>query len=405
VSTAPAPVVPGSLLSHLAGQEHVLAGGSTVLLARLDAHGVVHDANAACAKAGAGLWTEQVRERRLADLLTEGGRSRWAELLAAASAGSPGQDVFHLSSSNGALPCSYRVWVLPLLQGAVLFYAEPLSPLDDRQAEEYARMINEISVLARQTQKLLGESRTIAEARAELITYIAHEIRGPLGGVEFLATVIADDPQVPASARNYADIMSTASTGLLALLTTLLDHSRLDAGRLVLESRPVDMRRIIADGIGLVGGQLKGKPVGLASYIDPALPTSLLGDPTRLGQVLANLLGNAAKFIKQGEIRVTVTVEDLTRDSVRIRLDVNDSGPGIPPHIQAQLFRPYIQADPSIQRQHGGSGLGLSLCKRLAEVMGGSIGMTSQVGVGTTISMIVTLAQAEVKDDASNRLR
>ncbi|ODV42622.1 hypothetical protein AWV79_24745 [Cupriavidus sp. UYMMa02A] len=181
----------------------------------------------------------------------------------------------------------------------------------------------------------------------------------------------------------------------MEILDGILDYTRLEAGQLELESLPLDPRALVESVMQVHQPAVAAKGLAFAFEADPRVAATMLGDPTRLKEILLNVIGNAVKFTAQGGITVRLDLlEDLGKHQ-RVSLSVADSGVGIAPEQQEQLFAPFSQADSSISRRFGGSGLGLAICRRLAQRMGGTLTLESRPGTGTTIALCVALAVAE----------
>lgn len=223
----------------------------------------------------------------------------------------------------------------------------------------------------------------LQQATQDFLATLSHEIRAPLGGLAQLAQLIADS-SLPPQQQEQAQALHRGVDGVLSLLNDILDHARLESGRLELEAIPFDLRTVLHEAAELLRPRLLGRPVELVVDIPASLPCRVLGDPVRLRQVVVNLLANAIKFTERGQVLLELRAGgEATAGRRGYLLAVEDSGIGIEPERQAGLFRPWRQADASIARRYGGSGLGLAICKRLIEGMGGAIGVQSRPGQGS----------------------
>jgi CheY-like chemotaxis protein len=196
------------------------------------------------------------------------------------------------------------------------------------------------------------------------------------------------DTTLSGEQREYAEMVRRSGEHLLDIINDILDFSKIEAGKLDMEHIDFDVRTTIEDTVALVAERAYAKGLELASLVQADVPTGLRGDPSRLRQVLINLLGNAIKFTERGDVVLTVTVaaddKAAVSEGLVVKFEVTDSGIGLAPEQQAKLFQPFTQADGSTTRKFGGTGLGLAICKKLVDMMGGQIGVKSTVGTGST---------------------
>jgi CheY-like chemotaxis protein len=192
--------------------------------------------------------------------------------------------------------------------------------------------------------------------------------------------------------QEYVTAIQSSGDALLTLINDILDFSKIEAGQLSLEVRPLDLRQVVTEVMAFSTAQGRVKGLQISAHVDPAVPPVLLGDSTRLRQVLTNLVANAVKFTEQGAVEVRVDVVEESAEGTLLRISVRDTGVGIAPEVQPRLFEPFTQADASTTRRYGGTGLGLAIVKRLVELMGGAIGVQSTPGAGSTFWLTLRLA-------------
>ncbi|HSR36584.1 MAG TPA: ATP-binding protein, partial [Desulfurivibrionaceae bacterium] len=239
----------------------------------------------------------------------------------------------------------------------------------------------------RETERELVEARDAAEAASrakdEFLANMSHEIRTPMNGVLGTLQLLREMEMEPAQ-REFVRTAYTSADSLLRILNDILDFSKIEAKKLVLESIPVDLRQIIGEALTLHAVQAQEKKIALTADVDPSLPPRLLGDPTRIRQVLSNLVSNAVKFTEDGRVTVHARVTATDSGRVAIRIEVSDTGIGIEEEKQAVLFQSFTQADGSTTRKYGGTGLGLAIVRQLVLLMGGDLGVKSSPGHGAT---------------------
>ncbi len=235
-------------------------------------------------------------------------------------------------------------------------------------------------------------------AKSAFLAVVSHEIRTPMTGIMGMVRLL-QETSLTREQKNFAVTIQDSGEALMALLNDILDFEKIESGKMELEHIPFDLTRLLQGIQTLMNGHAASKNISLELHMDPDIPTYMMGDPTRLRQVLLNLVSNAIKFTARGKVRIhvkDVTAADDKTGSIRqIYFSVQDSGIGMTQEIQRKLFMPFAQADASTARKYGGTGLGLAICKRLIEAMGGSISISSREGEGSTFFFSLSLAEAE----------
>ncbi|MFM0335246.1 ATP-binding protein [Paraburkholderia fungorum] len=240
----------------------------------------------------------------------------------------------------------------------------------------------------------LARARDVAEAASrakdDFVAMMSHEIRTPMNGVLGLVEVLERTP-LNADQGEMLGMIHESAGALLQILDDLLDYSKIEAGRLTIEAEPIDLREMVDNAVGLLAGRAHEKGLKVRVDIAPEVAATLRGDSVRLRQILFNLLGNAIKFTSEGEVEVLVSIVEQTGSAQTIEMTVEDTGIGIAPDVQARLFEPFVQAESSTTRRFGGTGLGLTICRKLIDLMNGSLALHSEPGVGTRMTVRLTM--------------
>jgi signal transduction histidine kinase/ligand-binding sensor domain-containing protein/AmiR/NasT family two-component response regulator len=286
--------------------------------------------------------------------------------------------------------------------------------LRERRRAAHERELEELVALrTRELEQEIAEHRRAAEAleiaraqalqaselKSEFLANVSHEIRTPMNGVIGMTDLALEMP-LPDQARRYLDVARSSADLLLQVINDVLDFSKIEAGKLDMHPVDLDLGDELSEIVTLLTPRASARSLTLSAFVDPAVPTRVMGDPVRMRQVLLNLVSNALKFTEVGSVRIEVALEpgqaldDPERDDVRLHFRVIDTGVGIAPHDQARIFDAFTQVDGSSTRRHGGTGLGLAIAARLVEMMGGRLRVQSRPGVGSTFEFTARFGRA-----------
>jgi signal transduction histidine kinase/ligand-binding sensor domain-containing protein/DNA-binding NarL/FixJ family response regulator/HPt (histidine-containing phosphotransfer) domain-containing protein len=340
-------------------------------------------------------WTPPTAERRLTYTNLDAG-SYVLEVRGANSDGVAAAQVFRLpivvAPAPWRSPVAYALYLVVLVLALWSWHARQQRKLR-LAAELAARLETQVQERTAELRASNVELARLTRAKSDFLARMSHEIRTPMNGIvgmgQLLTRTRLDERQ-----QRLATSLTSSASSLMYILNDILDISKVEAGKLTLDLAPMDLATVLGEAVDLLASQAHARRLELSAAPAPEIDCMLVADSLRLRQVILNLLGNAIKFTPSGEVTVTADVVERNADRMTVAIAVRDTGVGMPPEVREKIFEPFEQADETTTRKFGGTGLGLSICRDLVTLMGGTISVDSEVGVGSTFTIRVAFETA-----------